>query len=189
MFEEVRTGKRVGLLDLPIERAWQKRKRILRLVVRVTERTIDKKGQQLLVPEIEIEGWWTNLNVAMAEVIELYKHHGTHEQFHSEIKTDLDDERLPSAKFDINDVVLYLAAFAYNCLQLIGQLGLTGEISPIRHPAKRRRIKTVLQEVMYRTAKFVEHARRLVLDFGRGVAAHVQGFMAVQARLCAVASP
>jgi hypothetical protein len=145
-------------------------------VVRVTERTIDKKGQHLLVPEIEIEGWWTSLEVAMADVIELYKHHGTHEQFHSEIKTDLDLERLPSGKFDTNDAVMHLAAFAYNCLRLIGQLGLTGELSPIRHPAKRRRIKTVLQEVMYRAAKFVEHARRLVLDFGRGVAAHVKVF-------------
>ena len=73
--------------------------------------------------------------------------------------------------------------------RLLGQLGLTGEITPIRHPAKRRRIKTVLQEVMYRAAKFVEHARRMVLDFGRGVAAHVKVFTTVQARLCAVASP
>jgi hypothetical protein len=188
-FEEIRAGKRVGLLDLQIERAWKKTKRTLRLVVRVTERTIDKKGQQLLVPEIEIEGWWTSLAEPMADVIEFYKHHGTHEQFHPEIKTDLDLERLPSGKFDTNDAVVHLAAFAYNCLRLIGQLGLTGDISPIRHPAKRRRIKTVLQEVMYRAAKFVEHARRLVLDFGRGVAAHVKVFAAVQARLCAVASP
>jgi hypothetical protein len=189
VFEEVRAGKRVGLLDLQVERAWKKAKRTLRLVVRVTERTIDKKGQHLLAPEIEIEGWWTSLDVPMADVIELYKHHGTHEQFHSEIKTDLDLERLPSGKFDTNDAVVHLAAFAYNCLRLIGQLGLTGELSPIRHPAKRRRIKTVLQEVMYRAAKFVEHARRLVLDFGRGVAAHVKVFTTVQARLCVVASP
>ena len=28
-----------------------------------------------------------------------------------------------------------LAAFAYNCLRLIGQLGLTGELSPIRAQA------------------------------------------------------
>lgn len=158
-------------------------------MVRVTERTIDKKGQHLLIPEIELEGWWTSLAEPMSEVIELYKQHGTHEQFHSEIKTDLDLERLPSGKFDTNDAVVHLAAFAYNGLRLIGQLGLTGDISPIRHPAKRRRIKTVLQEVMYRAAKFVEHARRLVLDFGRGVAAHVKVFAAVQARLCAVASP
>lgn len=59
----------------------------------------------------------------------------------------------------------------------------------IRHPAKRRRLKTVLQEIMYRAAKVVEHARRLVLDFGRGVAAHVQVFAALQQRLVAAASP
>lgn len=188
-FVEVRPGKRVGLLSLNVERAWRKQKRHFRLVVQVTERTIDKKGQRLLVPEIELQGWWTSLDVPAQDVIDLYKHHGTHEQFHSEIKTDLDLERLPSGKFDTNDAVMHLAAFAYNCLRLIGQLGLTGDISPIRHPAKRRRIKTVLQEVMYRAAKFVEHARRLVLDFGRGVAAHVKVFTTVQARLCAVASP
>jgi len=42
---------------------------------------------------------------------------------------------------------------------------------------------------MYRAAKVVEHARRLVLDFGRGVAAHVQVFAALQQRLVAAASP
>ena len=186
---ETRPGKRVGLLDLPVERAWQKEKRTLRLIVRVTERTIDKKGQRLLVPDIDIEGWWTSLTEPMTEVIELYKHHGTHEQFHSEIKTDLDLERLPSGKFDTNDAIVHLASFAYNCLRLLGQLGLTGEIAPIRHPAKRRRLKTVLQEIMYRAAKFVEHARRLVLDFGRGVAAHAEVFIALQMRLWRAASP
>lgn len=188
-FKEVRPGKRVALLDLQVERAWRKEKRTFRLIVEVTERTIDKKGQHLLVPQVELQGWWTSLALPATEVIEHYRYHGTHEQFHSEIKTDLDLERLPSGKFATNDAILGLGAFAYNCLRLIGQLGLTGELSPIRHPAKRRRIKTVLQEVMYRAAKFVEHARRLVLDFGRGVAAHVKVFTTVQARLCAVASP
>lgn len=155
----------------------------------MTERTIDKKGQHLLTPEIEIEGWWTSLAEPMTEVIELYKHHGTHEQFHSEIKTDLDLKRLPSGKFDTNDAIVHLASFAYNCLRLLGQLGLTGEIAPIRHPVKRRRIKTVLQEIMYRAAQFVTHARRLVLDFGCGVAAHAQVFATVQARLWKAAGP
>jgi hypothetical protein len=148
-FVEVRPGKRVGLLSLNVERAWRKQKRHFRLVVQVTERTIDKKGQRLLVPEIELQGWWTSLDVPAQDVIDLYKHHGTHEQFHSEIKTDLDLERLPSGKFDTNDAIVHLASFAYNCLRLLGQLGLTGEIAPIRHPAKRRRLKTVLQEIMY----------------------------------------
>lgn len=188
-FSEDRPGKRTALLDLPVERAWGKEKRTLRLVVRVVERSIDKRGQQLLVPQIDLEGWWTSLAVPMAEVIDLYKHHGTHEQFHSEIKTDLDLERLPSGKFDTNDAIVHLAAFAYNCLRLLGQLGLTGEIAPIRHPAKRRRLKTVLQEVMYRAAQFVRHARRLVLDFGQGVARHAAVFMALQERLWRAASP
>ena len=147
-----------------------------------------KKGQSLLVPDIEIEGWWTSLTLPMEEVIDLYEHHGAHEQFHSEIKTDLDLERLPSGKFDTNDAILHLASFAYNCLRLLGQLGLTGEIAPIRHPAKRRRLKTVLQEIMYRAAKFIAHARKLVLDFGRGVAAHAQVFIALQERLWRAAS-
>ena len=79
-----------------------------------------------------------------------YHDHGTHEQFHSEIKSDLDLERLPSGKFDTNDAWLHLAAFAYNCLRLLGQFGLNGDLTPLRHPAKRRRLKTVLQEIMYR---------------------------------------
>lgn len=188
-FVEARAGKRVGLLSLEVERAWRKAKRTFRLIVQVTERTIDKKGQRLLVSEIELQGWWTSLDVAAAEVIDLYKHHGMHEQFHSEIKSDLDLERLPSGKFDTNDCLLHLASFAYNCLRLLGQLGLTGELAPIRHPAKRRRLKTVLQEIMYRAAKFVAHARRLVLDFGRGVAAHAQVFIVLQERLLNAASP
>jgi hypothetical protein len=188
-FVEARPGKRVAVLKLNVERGWQKKKRPFRLVARVTERTIDKRGQSLLVPDIELEGWWTSLDQPASEVIDLYKHHGTHEQFHSEIKTDLDLERLPSGKFDTNDVILHLASFAYNCLRLLGQLGLTGEIAPIRHPAKRRRLKTVLQEIMYRAAKVVAHARRLILDFGRGVAAHVKVFVALQTRISKAASP
>jgi hypothetical protein len=53
-------------------------------------------------------------------------------------------------------VLFQLAAFAYNGLRLLSQLGLKGEIAPIRNPAKRRRIKTVFQEMMYRAATFVE---------------------------------
>jgi hypothetical protein len=53
----------------------------------------------------------------------------------------------------------------------------------------RRRIKTVLQEIMYRAAQLVAHARRLVLDFGRNVADHVKVFVALQERLMRAASP
>jgi hypothetical protein len=184
-FVETRPGKRIAHLSLFVERAWHREKRSFRLIVKVTERTIDKKGQHLLTPQIELEGWWTTLAIPTEDVIGLYKHHGMHEQFHSEFKTDLDLERLPSGRFDTNDVILHLAAFAYNCLRLLGQVGLTGEIAPIRHPARRRRIRTVLQEIMYRAAKFAAHARRLILDFGRGVAANAAVFVMLQNRLMA----
>ena len=67
--------------------------------MRVVERTTDKKGQVLLTPEIELEGRWTSLPVSDKKIVQLYADHGTSEQFHSEFKTDLDVERLPSGKF------------------------------------------------------------------------------------------
>ncbi|MEF8697952.1 MAG: IS1380 family transposase [Candidatus Accumulibacter sp. UW20] len=188
-FREVRPGKREALLNLDVERAWKKEHRRFRLIVRVVERTIDKKGKRLPEPEVEIEGWWTSLVEAPEMVIERYQDHGTHEQFHSEIKTDLDLERLPSGKFDTNDAVLHVAMFAYNCLRLIGQLGLIGELSSVRHPAMRRRLKTVLQEVMYRGAQFITRARYLFLDFGACAGHIVPVFAHVQARLLAARSP
>ena len=42
-----------------------------------------------------------------ATVIALYREHATSEQFHSEFKTDLDLERLPSGKFDTNDLLAH----------------------------------------------------------------------------------
>ena len=93
--------------------------------------------------------------------------HGTSEQFHSEFKTDLDIERLPSGKFATNVLVLSMAAFAYNILRFIGQLGLLGDRTPVRHAAKRRRIKTVIQELIYLAARMIESGRRLKLRFSR----------------------
>ena len=70
----------------------------LRAGYEITERTIDKYGQFNLVPDIEVEAWWTNLGDPDEEIISLYHAHGECEQFHSEVKTDMDLERLPSGK-------------------------------------------------------------------------------------------
>ena len=43
----------------------------------------------LLVLEIDLEGWWTSLDVSEKDVIQFYADHGTSEQFHSEFKTDI----------------------------------------------------------------------------------------------------
>jgi hypothetical protein len=100
-------------------------------------------------------------------VIRLYEDHGTSEQFHSEIKSDMDLERLPSGKFATNALILTLGGLAYNILRAIGQLGLVNGKTPVRHPAKRRRIKTVIQELMYLAARLVKTGRRLKLIFSR----------------------
>ena len=170
---EPRPGKRIAILTIQDTHTWtdeetgEKRELRCRRVVRVIERTIDKKGQGLLEPEIELEGWWTSLKLSAESIIALYQDHGTSEQFHSELKTDMDLERLPSGKFEVNGLVMSCAALAYNVLRFIGQLGLLGAKTPVRHAAKRRRIKTVIQELMYLAARLIETGRRLRLRFSR----------------------
>ena len=167
LFEEVRDGKRVAIFDETVERTYKKQPYWLRRVVRVVERRTDRHGQPYLVPDVEVEGWWTSLLLSEERIIELYADHGTSEQFHSEFKTDLDIERLPSGKFSTNALVLACATLAFNILRWIGQHGLRGRSAPVRHKAKRRRLRTVIQELMYLAARVVESGRRLRLAFGR----------------------
>ena len=150
-----RPGKRVGLMVIDEPMEIEGVSYPCRRIVRVTERTSDRNGQMLLMPQITLEGWWTNLDMAPEEVISLYRDHATSEQFHSEFKTDLDLERLPSGKFATNALVMALGAFAYNILRAIGQMGLLGQLAPIRHPAKRRRIRTVMQELIYLSGRLI----------------------------------
>lgn len=82
----------------------------VRQVVRVTERMMDKNGQLYLVPDYEYESYWTTLDCDVKEIIDLYHDHATCEQFHSELKTDLDLERFPSGKFKTNQLILLLGA-------------------------------------------------------------------------------
>lgn len=138
----------------------------LRQVFHVIERTMDRDGQLLLLPEIEVQVYWTSLRCAPWRVIELYRDHGTSEQFHSEIKTDLDLERLPAGKFATNDLVLHAGMFAYNLLRIMGQESLREDDSPIRGNVKRRRIRTVIQNIVYMAARLVRHARTISFNFG-----------------------
>jgi hypothetical protein len=167
-WSEPRPGKRVALFAVHETRTFDGYDYPLRRVMRVIERTIDKRGQQLLVPEIDIEGWWTSLLFDEETIIALYAEHGTSEQYHSEFKTDLDIERLPSGKFATNALILACAQLAYNILRYIGQNGLLGPDAPPRHRAKRRRIRTVMQELMYLAARLIQTGRRLKLAFGYG---------------------
>ena len=155
------------LADLPRIKGWGHRSAPLKL----EQKLAMSAGQPLLFPALELEGWWTNLDKASCTpdaLIALYQRRGTSEQYHSEFKTDLDLERLPSGKFDTNALVLALAALAYNILRYIGQDTLIGPDAPIRKAVHRRRLRTVLQEIIYKAARLIRHGRRYVLRFGRG---------------------
>lgn len=139
----------------------------VRIVYKVIVRTISKTGQIMLIPEIEVQTWWTSLDISEADVIALYQAHGTCEQFHSEIKSDMDLERLPSGNFDTNALVLELAILAYNILRIMGQESLKKDDVAVRRGVKRRRLRTVIQNLITLAAHVVNHARKQFLNLGR----------------------
>jgi len=166
--EESRPGKQVWRGERYVRRAGIDEP--LRIVFCVTRRTMECNGQVLLIPKVEVETYWTSLADDAATVIDLYHAHGTSEQFHSELKSDLDLERLPSGKFQTNGLVLLLGMMAYNLLRVIGQESLQQDDAPIRKAVSRRRIRSVMQDMIYLACRMVRHARRLVLSFGRDCA-------------------
>ena len=163
--EEPRLGKEVWLGEHYVRRTGIDDP--LRIVFCVTRRTMEATGQALLVPEVEVETYWTSLDEDVARVVELYHAHGTSEQFHSELKTDLDLERLPSGKFQTNELVLLLGMIAYNLLRLIGQESLRENDIPVRKKVSRRRLRSVMQDMIYLACRMVRHARQWKLSFGR----------------------
>ncbi len=145
----------------------------LRIVFEVTERTSTLTGQGLLIPEIEVNTYWTSLSCPPKEIIALYHDHGTSEQFHSELKTDMHLERLPSTWFATNGLILLLGMVAYNLLRLCGQESLRepeGAEEPrpaYRRPATRRRLRIVIQDLMRVAGRIVTRSRSWRISFGR----------------------
>jgi len=147
-----------------------------RHVLRFIERTIDKTGNGLLLPELELDAWFTDLPEGQAglpdsyseqKVIALYADHGTSEQFHSEFKTDMDMERLPSGKFSTNSLVMVLGMLAFNLLRIIGQQGLKTGLIKRKRSVQRIRIRKVLQDIMYMACHFIIRCKQKVLKLAR----------------------
>ena len=142
------------------------------IVFEVTERTI-KKGQALLFPEVSVDNYWTSVDLQPYETILLYHDHGTSEQFHSELKSDMDLERLPSGRFESNAFVLLLGMVAYNLLRLCGQESLredNGNIEKMpeyRNKAQRRRIRTVMLDLIYVAGRIIHTSRKWIISFGK----------------------
>jgi hypothetical protein len=132
-----------------------------------------KKGQVLLFPEYRIDTYWCSVEqLPPDEVIRLYHDHGTSEQFHAELKSDMALERLPSGRFASNSLILHLAMLTYNMLRIIGQISLEesdpNELPGIRNKkVSRRRIRTVMQDLMYMAGRLVTRGRQWYLSFGQ----------------------
>ncbi len=141
----------------------------MRVIFEVIERTIDRDGNALLLPDIQVHTWWTSLSKreeSPDEIISAYHDHGTSEQFHSELKSDMALERLPSGKFSTNALVLTLSVLAFNMLRLCGQVAIEKGYVP-RREVKRRRLRKVIQDLMYTAVRIITHARRLKLALSR----------------------
>ena len=138
-----------------------------RIVYELIERTSNPDGQMFLIPEYELNMFWTNLGDSDDEIINLYHAHGECEQFHSEIKTDMGVERLPSGKFDTNELVLELMLIAYNILRMLGQETVNQGKAPAKRAVSRRRIRTVIQNIIHCAGLVTKHARQLILSLSR----------------------
>lgn len=168
-------NQRVAYLSRSETRDFKGRKIQVRRVLKITKRLAwDMKdvpnGHPLIVKrwhDYEAESWLTTLDQEGAEVFELYCGHATPEQYHSEIKGELDLERMPSGSFKTNALVLALGMLAYNVLRLLGILGK--DVLKHRHPAKRHRIRTIIHELIKVPARILTGSNQLKLDIGRNL--------------------
>lgn len=139
----------------------------IRTIYDITERTSDHDGQMYIIPKVECDMYSVNVNFPDEEIISLYHQHGEMEQYHSEIKTDMCAEQLPSGKFDTNELVLELIQLAYNMLRMIGQESIGMTEIPIKRPVRRRRIRTVIEHIIMTPVVVVKHARQIRIDLGK----------------------
>ena len=139
------------------------------IVVEGTVRTIQADGQKLLFPETAVDSWWTNLPSDVRECVKLYHDHGTSEQYHSELKSDMGIELLPSGRLKTNALILALATLAFNCLRFIGQKALSHAPAPRNKDKRisRYRLRTVMLDYIKVGCKIVRHAGQTMLKFGK----------------------
>ncbi len=146
----------------------------LTVVYRVTRRSIDKHGQALLIDDLEVESYWTNLGETPEDVIALYHDHGTSEQFHSEIKSDLNLERLPSNNYEVNKLFFALGCIAYNLLRAVdNRLSAHKDKWPDhlkkkRTSQNRRRVGSIVRDIICIASKLVKHGRAKWIKIAKG---------------------
>ena len=131
----------------------------------------------------EVHGWWTNLNFECVSkdifaegrtfstrIINLYRDHATSEQYHSELKTDMNMELLPSHYFATNRAYLALSAISFSILRLIGDHCIELDPSLQHHKnikTTRIRLRTVINEFFSFPFQLVKHAGKTFVKLGK----------------------
>ena len=164
-----REGKNIYVGEVHHKRPGNKKDRaVVPVIFKVTEITIDSDGNPLLIPEVKVDTYWTNLPLEAQEIIELYQDHATSEQYHSELKTDMNVERLPSGKFDANQIYLHCSMLAFNILRVIGTALIKYKnLAPVKITVQRRRLRSIIRDLIFIACKHVKHAHNETLKFGR----------------------
>ena len=143
-----------------------------RLILSVVEinNDINNKLQALLIPYRSLHMWRTNLpksEFSPQDIINLYKDHATSEQFHSEFKSDLDLERLPSSNFKTNQLIVALSQIAFNLLRIIGLQALQfSEFNP-HFKFSRIKIRTVLSKIIAIPSKLIRKHKQWTICLPR----------------------
>ena len=79
----------------------------------------------------------------------------------------MDLGRLPSGKFETNELVLELAILSYNILRMIGQESLGKRNPHLKRIVKRRRHRTVINNLVNMACHVTAHARKLIIGLGK----------------------
>lgn len=166
---ESREGKNIYVGEVHHKHPGNNKDRaVVPVIFKVTEATIDSDGNPLLIPELKVDTYWTNLPLEAPEIIELYQDHATSEQYHSELKTDMNVERLPSGKFAANQIYLNCSMLAFNILRVIGTALIKyKDLAPVKITVQRRRLRSIIRDLIFIACKHVKHAHDETLKFGR----------------------
>ena len=129
----------------------------------------------------EIISYWTNIDIidnkkskiffkTAQECDKLYREHATSEQYHSELKNDMNMELLPSKYFATNKLFLHIATVSFNVLRIIGDHAIKNDRNFQHHKKEstiRIRLRTVIDKICTIAYKIVHHARKLFIKFGK----------------------
>ncbi len=126
---------------------------------KIAGRNRNKFYQLLLILETEVETCCTSFGVFDEKVIEMYHNHAICEQYHSELKSDMNVERLFSGKFDTKALILKFAIIAFSINRKITVEVMNGNVSPVHH--------LTIDNILMIAGHFTEHAHQFNPTLGR----------------------